>query len=145
MGDTVSSETNPSGVLGICPNGWHVPSQAEWQQFMAYLCTQENYVCLTDNPSNPGILKALASTSGWEGSSYDICSPYNDPSSNNATGFSALPCNSWYMNYESNNVGLHYWSATEELYSNNAFYFNGRNSSYVSYKERGFPVRCLKN
>lgn len=25
------SSTNPSGVQGICPNGWHLPSLAEWE------------------------------------------------------------------------------------------------------------------
>jgi uncharacterized protein (TIGR02145 family) len=29
-----SSGTNPSGVRGICPEGWHIPSPAEWT-FMA--------------------------------------------------------------------------------------------------------------
>jgi uncharacterized protein (TIGR02145 family) len=32
-----SSNTNPSNVQGICPCGWHVPSNAEWQQLIAYL------------------------------------------------------------------------------------------------------------
>jgi uncharacterized protein (TIGR02145 family) len=31
-----SSSANPSGVRGICPEGWHVPSPAEWT-FMAKL------------------------------------------------------------------------------------------------------------
>jgi uncharacterized protein (TIGR02145 family) len=29
------SNTNPSGVQGICPNGWHVPSSAEWNELFA--------------------------------------------------------------------------------------------------------------
>ena len=32
-----SSNTNPSNVQGVCPNGWHMPSEAEWQQFAGFL------------------------------------------------------------------------------------------------------------
>jgi uncharacterized protein (TIGR02145 family) len=32
MGDNaVSSSSNPSGVQGVCPNGWHLPSDDEWK------------------------------------------------------------------------------------------------------------------
>ena len=36
------SETNPSGVQGICPNGWHLPSVAEWSQLADYLGGTDN-------------------------------------------------------------------------------------------------------
>jgi uncharacterized protein (TIGR02145 family) len=32
-----SSNANPSGVKGICPDGWHLPSQAEWAEMIDYL------------------------------------------------------------------------------------------------------------
>ncbi len=31
------SNSNPSGVQGICPTGWHVPSNAEWTELTDYL------------------------------------------------------------------------------------------------------------
>jgi uncharacterized protein (TIGR02145 family) len=31
MGEAASSTTNPSGVQGASPVGWHIPSDAEWQ------------------------------------------------------------------------------------------------------------------
>ncbi len=34
-GDTAST-ANPSGVKGICPVGWHVPSLAEWQTLITH-------------------------------------------------------------------------------------------------------------
>ena len=38
MGDNaVSSSTNPSGVQGACPAGWHLPSDAEWTELTDYL------------------------------------------------------------------------------------------------------------
>ena len=30
MNGAASSDTNPSGVQGVCPDGWHLPSDAEW-------------------------------------------------------------------------------------------------------------------
>ncbi|MCP4442908.1 MAG: hypothetical protein GY810_28720 [Aureispira sp.] len=30
MNGDSSSSSNPSGVQGLCPNGWHLPSDAEW-------------------------------------------------------------------------------------------------------------------
>jgi uncharacterized protein (TIGR02145 family) len=35
MNGASSSEENPSGVRGICPKGWHLPSPAEWDQLLA--------------------------------------------------------------------------------------------------------------
>jgi len=37
MNGSVTSSANPSGVNGICPSGWHVPSDAEWKQLETYL------------------------------------------------------------------------------------------------------------
>lgn len=86
MGNSSSSWTNPSGVQGICPTGWHVPSDAEWTQLTNYVSSQSQYVC----GSNIKIAKALASTTGWN-SSTNTCAVGNNPSSNNVTGFSAFP------------------------------------------------------
>ena len=32
-----SSSANPSGVQGVCPAGWHLPSDSEWTQLIDYL------------------------------------------------------------------------------------------------------------
>ncbi|MBR5982399.1 MAG: leucine-rich repeat protein, partial [Bacteroidales bacterium] len=37
MNGEESSDRNPSGVQGICPNGWHLPSSSEWAQLTDYL------------------------------------------------------------------------------------------------------------
>lgn len=37
MKGTASSNLNPRSVQGIAPNGWHLPSKAEWQQLADYL------------------------------------------------------------------------------------------------------------
>ena len=37
MNGAASSNTNPSNVQGVCPNGWHLPSKSEWQQLAGFL------------------------------------------------------------------------------------------------------------
>ena len=40
MNGSVSSNKNPSGVRGISPKGWHIPSVSEWEQLYNYLMSQ---------------------------------------------------------------------------------------------------------
>ena len=147
MGSFSSSSANPSGVQGICPTGWHVPSDAEWTQLTDYVSNQSQYVCGSDNTQ---IAKALAGTTGWNSSTV-TCAIGNTPTDNNATGFSALPAGCYGSSYSSiGNVAV-YWSATE-FYSDGAI---GRRLSFQSltttdstdgeYKYYGHSVRCVKN
>lgn len=47
---------------GICPEGWHIPSVAEWDTLVRYVSGQQEYLC---NGYTAYIAKALASTEGW--------------------------------------------------------------------------------
>ena len=87
MHGAASSETNPSGVQGVCPTGWHVPSNAEWLQLISYVRGHNEYWCGGDSTN---IGKSLASTKGWCYSDSE-CAVGNGPATNNTTGFSALP------------------------------------------------------
>ena len=40
MKGSSSSNENPSGVRGISPKGWHIPSVSEWEQLYDYLISQ---------------------------------------------------------------------------------------------------------
>lgn len=88
-----SSNLNPSGVQGICPDGWHLPSFAEWDQLLEYIGGQDRYICGA-NEYYVYIAKAMCDTSNWRHSNY-ICAPGYDPSSNNLTGFSVRPAGSF--------------------------------------------------
>jgi uncharacterized protein (TIGR02145 family) len=37
MDDEGGSNANPSGVEGVCPVGWHIPSDAEWTELIEYV------------------------------------------------------------------------------------------------------------
>lgn len=89
MHGAASSSANPSGVQGICPDGWHVPSEAELMQLINFVSSQSQYGCGGDNSN---IVKALSSAMGWRCvSTNNVCYADFDISLNNATGFSAIP------------------------------------------------------
>ena len=127
---------------GICPQGWHVPSEAEWKLLRAYVGMQSEYLC-DNNSMNIG--KALISTTGFNLSSSD-CSTGNDPS-NNATGFSAVPAN-FYAGSSDYPVGINVciWCANENSIST-AWYIsiNQNPEENAVDKSTGRSVRCLRD
>lgn len=158
--DTFSSSSAiPSGVQGICPDGWHVPSYAEWRQLANYVKSQSQYVspgCTgTDDAGHTYcIAKALASTSGWY-ESPEINTPGNNPSTNNITGFSVLPAgyyNGVYSGVEDSfSINALFWSSTQ--HPSNVQGASGLGLGYVitymywgsTLKNIGKSVRCLKD
>ena len=147
MRNSSSSSINPSGVQGICPTGWHVPSDAEWIQLTDYVGSQSQYQC---NSSSTYIGKALASTVGW-GNSTDECAVGNSPLENDATGFGARPADCSCLNASHINFGryAYFWTSTER--DNGKAY--GRMLSWCSKgvsdtskdKYFGFSVRCVRD
>ena len=146
MNGASSSNANPSGVQGICPTGWHVPSDAEWTQFTDYVSSKSQYQC---NSSSINIGKALADTTGWR-SNTTICAVGNMPSTNNATGFSALPAGYYYdSGYYVFGFCAYFWSATDDgihyawhrylLHNLEGVCLGGQFTGY------GYSVRCLRD
>ena len=147
MNNASSSTANPSGVQGICPDGWHMPSDAEWEQLRTY-AGRGSYIC---GGNSANIAKALASTTGWNANA-DDCTPGNTPSTNNATDFNAMPTG--YYNNNSNSyitlgTAANYWSATENNANTANFLPVNYNFADVSLgsinKHRGYSVRCVKD
>jgi len=109
MRNEESSNSIPSGVQGICPLGWHVPSKAEFEQLKSYVSSRNEYQC---NGNSNNIAKSLADSVGWQYSN-DQCHVGNNISTNNATGFSALPSGyvswsgPWYYQTQA-----HFWTST---------------------------------
>ena len=146
MRNASSSNANPSGVQGICPTGWHVPSNSEWSELAEYVRNQSQYLC-SDNMTT--IAKALADSIGWSGSS-NACAVGNNLSSNNATGFSALPAGSWYSN-STYNFGsrAYFWTSVQDN-SSRAYYRYLDYSNVGMYwtdlpKDYRLSVRCLRD
>ena len=74
----------------LAPEGWHVPTDAEWKTLENYLIANGyNYDGTTTENK---IAKAMASTSGWDiYNSNNGGVPSNDQSLNNSSGFNAYP------------------------------------------------------
>ena len=153
MHGAVSSNANPSGVQGVCPTGWHIPSAAEWTQLTDYVSGQNQYRCGNNSSS---IAKALAATTGWYKSSV-TCAIGCNLSSNNATNFNALPAG--YSQYGTScfyfDCSASFWSATESTSSraecrslwNNSDVFILGSSSWDDDTDKAFrhSVRCLRD
>jgi uncharacterized protein (TIGR02145 family) len=114
-----------AGVRGICPPGWHVPTEAEFQTLSSAV------------GGNSDALKAVGQGSG---------------TGINSSGFSALLAGyrNDYGNFSHIENGTYYRSSSEyNTYS--ARYINLRFSdsniyfSYGFHKEYGFSIRCLKD
>jgi uncharacterized protein (TIGR02145 family) len=126
MNGATSSTTNPSGIQGVCPSGWHLPSDAEW-------------TALTNHVGSPAGTRLKAS-SGW--------------SSGNGTdvfGFSALPGGGGGSGgfYLVGDFG-YWWSATEDDASFAWLRYMSSNYSNVysvNYDKSPhlFSVRCVKS
>ncbi len=146
MNGSLSSSANPSGVQGICPEGWHVPSDAEWTELENYVSSQSQYVCGGDKKS---IARALASEEGWLEFCDEKCVVTNNPSANNATGFSARPAGDYNGPYYYFGGNANFWSATQVdsgyAYNRNLGYSNASVYRNDDAKNSGYSVRCVRN
>ena len=139
------SSANPSGVQGICPSGWHVPSDAEWNTMEA---TQTS-ATLTVTDFRGDHAGKLAGE-GWNSStSANTPGKANDPN-HNASGFSAVPAGSGYSN-SIGQAGVHtyFWTATadgSDVYERFMYYASAgvkRDKTSVTYFFES--VRCVRN
>jgi len=136
MANSASSVANPSGVQGICPTGWHLPSKTEWDALMTAV-----------GSSSAG--EKLKAQSGWSS-----CGPSGSGNSYvcyDTYGFSALPGGRGYYGYfeDVGNDG-HWWSSTETSASNAHHRYMWYNKADVgSYDDDGktyfYSVRCVKD
>ena len=147
MHGTSGSSLNPSGVQGVCPTGWHVPSYAEWEQLCTYCKSKDEYVCGEFRE----IAKALSADYSWSPPPQQVnvatCSVGNDVSANNATGFCAVPAGT--DGYGGIDNYVYMWSATEAD-NNKSYYFyipfGGVNPAmYPTGRSGAFSVRCIKD
>ena len=138
-----SCDFNPSEVQGVCPDGWHIPSDSEWKQLELHLGMSEEELDMEDwrGPGIGGKLK-LAGTNDW-------LSP--NTGATGETGFNARP--SGFRHGSADFLGrtttTRFWTSTKPGYSYAWFrqldYDNssiGRNFEGVY---RGHSVRCVKD
>jgi uncharacterized protein (TIGR02145 family) len=134
MNSAPSSTANPSGVQGICPTGWHLPSDTEWKVLTDYLGGMS---------VAGGKLKETGKTH-W-------ASP--NTGATNESGFTALPGGACDQNgqfiYFSEYTA--WWTATE-YNTNNSWGRGVYNLDKTVYrmdnggsKRIGISIRCIKD
>jgi uncharacterized protein (TIGR02145 family) len=123
---------------GICPLGWHVPSDGDWQIMEMYLGMSESDAAETGfRGTDQG--DQMKSTSGWDSGS-----------GSDSSGFNALP--GGYRNSASSfdRIGNHvYWWSISEYgsYSTDRKLnsFNDNVSRFNDARYNGFSARCVKD
>ncbi|HPE33763.1 MAG TPA: FISUMP domain-containing protein [Bacteroidales bacterium] len=139
-------KTTP-GIQGICPDGWHLPTDAEWSTLTTYVSSQPEHLC---NSNTNYIAKALAANIIWN-THTGTCTVGNNISANNSTNLSSLPggciqdIGYSYLGYDG-----YWWSSTE--YSTTyawAWYIHYDKPSVNHYDDRkevnAYSVRCVKD
>jgi uncharacterized protein (TIGR02145 family) len=130
----------------VCPTGWHVPSDAEWTTLTDYL-TNNGYGY---GGSGEDIAKSMAATSGWT-TDPTAGNVGNNQTSNNSSGFTALPSGNRVFDGTYYYVGSNaYWWSSSEYYTTYAYnrdmyYDYSSVGSYSNSKLHGFSVRCLRD
>jgi uncharacterized protein (TIGR02145 family) len=117
-------------ALHVCPQGWHLPNDAEWNKLVEYL----------------GGLTMAGGKMKDVGTAYWY-SP--NTGANNSSGFSALPGGSSDQGFASLSKNGYFWSSTQNADSNPGYwmFFNMKENILHDYydKKVGFSVRCLKD
>ena len=135
-----SANTETYGVLyswetaqNIAPEGWHLPSEAEWDELSKFL---------GDNAEGGGKLKE-------EGTIHWI-----DPNAGatNSSGFSALPAGGRFFDnnpFKYFGEYAYFWTTTESVTSFASYYYLYTGDEYLHTSSNamqfGFSVRCIQD
>jgi uncharacterized protein (TIGR02145 family) len=129
------SSSISANYKGICPSGWHIPSNEESDKLMLYVMSSSSLSSYNTTAS-----KYLKTTSGWNKNCTDL--------GNNGTddyGFSFLPFEG--VPKDCTSYPLPSWWRINE-FSNMAFgrlMYYGNGGLYYDYKRYLWSVRCLKD
>ena len=118
-------------IQGICPDGWHLPNNDEWNSLFTAV----------GGSGKAGTL--LKSQTGW----------YGNGNGTDAFGFTALSVGRSYSyaSFDFDGLYAYFWSATENdsSYAYGMYlYYRGDDVGaglFDSYKNYGFSVRCVKD
>jgi uncharacterized protein (TIGR02145 family) len=138
----------PSGVRGICPEGWHIPSDLEWQVLEGTVDSKsEPYSGIWYNLAYRGydVGLNLKSVTGWEENNG------NSGGGTDAFGFTILPggFKNWEAEYHGIAQEMCFWTCTdnteEDALLRQLSYSEDRTARYYALKTSGFYLRCVKD
>jgi len=122
----------------ICPSGWHIPSDGEWQTMEISLGMSESEAADTGwRGTDEGY--QMKSTSGWN----------SGGNSSNSSGFTGLPGGSRYSGGFNSNGNLGYWWSASESGSvswNRLLIDSGGDVNRdTNSRGSGFSARCVRD
>lgn len=131
MDGAASSNANPSGVQGVCPCGWHLPSDAEWTELIDYLGG-------VDVAAGP--LKEIGYEHWWR----------SNRGAYNSTGFTALPggFRSVWGGFILIGEGGFWWTSLcdgDWPWFRSMWYYDASVYPSSTDRENGLSVRCVKD
>jgi len=153
--NSCSSQIQPKHK-GICPNGWHIPSNDDWDKLLRYVDNEnggDGDDELGDTYYSYTAGKYLKAADGWNWNDYDGISG----NGTDKYGFSALPAGygdsdgSFFSDDSFFDVGYDgIWWSTSEYSNDNAYYRRMSYSNEYAYwynyeKSILFSVRCLQD
>jgi uncharacterized protein (TIGR02145 family) len=134
MGGGAGSDKNPSGVQGICPTGFHVPSDLEWGVLA-------DYTYINIGTGIAGGCMYLESPD-WD---IEVSTLYPSLFPNDY-GFSALP-GGYHSGTYSTGTSARWWSATDN--GTNAYYYGCSGPNFTrpanTAKSSRYSLRCVKD
>lgn len=130
--DEMMQYVTTNGAQGICPSGWHIPTNDEYSTFAA---TLGGHSVAGDKIREPG-------TAHWEAP---------NSGATNSSGFTALGSGRRYNGFHFGGIKVYLdlWCSTSYNSANarNFFLYGYEHSTYQGYAPKidGFSVRCIKN
>jgi uncharacterized protein (TIGR02145 family) len=132
---------------GLCPTGWHVPSNGEWNVLVKFLDPSADTIC--GNCISSGIAGGKMKSTATQPTPGGWIAPNSDAT--NSSGFTGLPGGSRDFGGGFANLGPDggWWSSSVAgsgfAWSRGLGYYYAGATRYYFYHRFGFSVRCLKN
>ena len=137
---------------GICPEGWHLPTDAEWNTMELVVNGGDVSPSMSNSTGYRGSHAGKLSTGcDWNTNNTTANAP-NDYSNagRNSSGFAAVPAGGFYGTFANAGNNALFWSSSQN-FNNYAWYRYldyskagmGRNNGTNKYN--GFSVRCLRD
>jgi len=131
-------------VEGICPSGWHIPSDGEWQTMVISLGMSEADAASEGWRGSP-VGDYMKSTSGWGWSDWSGSSG----NGSNSSGFTGLPGGYRYAgDFGGNGYYGNWWSASDSGSNSWDFvlgYDNDDVGRYSQDRSSGYSARCVRD
>jgi uncharacterized protein (TIGR02145 family) len=129
---------------GLCPTGWHVPTDGEWNQLVKYLDPNADTIC--SGCVQSGIAGGALKSAATQPTPGDWNSP--NMGASNSSGFTAVPGGQRHLGFffHLGNYGDWWTSSNSQAFAWNRYmgYNLGVGRDYKN-RTDGFSIRCLKD